>query len=610
MTEEVIIDLKLEQDEAAFAKLANLKNSISSLKDQQKQLNEDFKQGKVPIQQYNAESVKLETNLKKTQAAYSGVQRGITGLKNPFDKLNESIKEQAKQVNVAGLSLATFANPVTATVGILGGLFAAYSKTTAGAKDLEFASNQLSAASTLLGNSLTSLFTSAEDGQGLFTNITNGILGYFSPSLAAATKGMAMVKEELEDLAREEIKVRGQNNQRLQENAELNERLADSTVSLDEKRKAAAKSVTNLRINEAELLKIKERELKILEGQFAVDSKNEALEDLVALKTAEISALKKDTERAVSKIDKMESNILDTENKKLESIQKQNEAKLSKEKSAEMERQIKKDEEEEAAETERLLELQKLREANSTASFQAWWDERVRIASEANEEMDRKAQAEFEKDKARQIKKVEGVKMLTNDVTTILTQGLQGNVKAGEQILKGYLIMAARALKTFLITKAVGESLTTWDSILTFGISGAIRGAVIAGLIEAAFAGIESAISGFADGGVVSGTKIKDGKRIQRSNGDDVLITAKRGEVILNERQQRALGGDKTFAKLGVPGFAMGGMVTSPSTSFGADSDLIKRMLRDISRRQVAVVIEDVERLQQTRAQIVEQATL
>lgn len=612
MTEEVIIDLKLEQDEAAFAKLANLKNSISSIKDQQKQLNEDFKQGKVPIQQYNAESVKLETNLKKTQAAYSGVQRGITGLKNPFDKLNESIKEQAKQVNVAGVSLSTFANPVTATVGVLGALFKAYTSSTIGAKDLENASNQLGAALNYATNQLSALVSGGgEGGEGFLSKaafaFNSAIFGIKNASSAAQFAGL---RERLDDLARESVKVQAANQERIKENAEISEKMADSQVSFVEKTKLAAQAVTNLRINEDELLKVKNDELKNLELLLSLDKENEPLQDAIGLKKLEIANIVKDTERAVSRIDKLESNLLDTENKKLEAIKKTNEEQEKKASSAEMERQIKQDQKEEEAETQRILELQQLRQDNQTASFNAWWDEQVRIATEANAEMDAIAVANFEKDKARNIKKVEGIKTLTTDITTILTQGLQGNVATGEQILKGYLIMAARALKTFLITKAVGESLTTWDSILTFGISGAIRGAVIAGLIEAAFAGVESVISGFATGGVVSGTKIKDGKRIQRSNGDNVLITAKKGEVILNERQQRALGGDSTFAKLGVPGFAMGGLVTSPVSSFGADSDMIKRMLREVSRRQVAVVIEDVERLQQTRAQIVEQATL
>ena len=68
----------------------------------------------------------------------------------------------------------------------------------------------------------------------------------------------------------------------------------------------------------------------------------------------------------------------------------------------------------------------------------------------------------------------------------------------------------------------------------------------------------------FADGGkVLSGQMIgaNDGKPIQRGNGDNLLATVKTGEVILNQRQQAALGGAATFRKIGVPGFAAGGLV-------------------------------------------------
>jgi hypothetical protein len=65
-------------------------------------------------------------------------------------------------------------------------------------------------------------------------------------------------------------------------------------------------------------------------------------------------------------------------------------------------------------------------------------------------------------------------------------------------------------------------------------------------------------IQGFATGGIIT-----DGQPISRRNGDDVLITAKRGEVILNQTQQAMLGGATTFSSIGVPGFATGGVVGS-----------------------------------------------
>ncbi|MBK8653129.1 MAG: hypothetical protein IPN20_04325 [Haliscomenobacter sp.] len=73
-----------------------------------------------------------------------------------------------------------------------------------------------------------------------------------------------------------------------------------------------------------------------------------------------------------------------------------------------------------------------------------------------------------------------------------------------------------------------------------------------------------------AKGGVVgiSGRRVTDRQNMPaRSNGDNVLATVKRGEVVLNQRQQSALGGARTFKQIGVPGFASGGPVGVPITA-------------------------------------------
>ncbi|MCB0643640.1 MAG: hypothetical protein KDC44_18460, partial [Phaeodactylibacter sp.] len=69
-------------------------------------------------------------------------------------------------------------------------------------------------------------------------------------------------------------------------------------------------------------------------------------------------------------------------------------------------------------------------------------------------------------------------------------------------------------------------------------------------------------------------------------NGDSVLATVKPGEVILNELQQKLLGGAATFKSIGVPGFADGGripQVINPNAFFGNNSlgDLVARFDED-----------------------------
>jgi TP901 family phage tail tape measure protein len=133
--------------------------------------------------------------------------------------------------------------------------------------------------------------------------------------------------------------------------------------------------------------------------------------------------------------------------------------------------------------------------------------------------------------------------------------------------------------------------------------------AILAGVAGAAQIGIIAA-QAFADGGkVLSGEKIRNKPNIRMRNGDNVLATVRAGEVILNERQQARLGGAATFRRIGVPGFATGGVtgdpLPRPAQSFldnaiqttATNNDLMK-LVQAIDARfdrlQVHVVGEDV----------------
>lgn len=112
-----------------------------------------------------------------------------------------------------------------------------------------------------------------------------------------------------------------------------------------------------------------------------------------------------------------------------------------------------------------------------------------------------------------------------------------------------------QTLRTTLITAAVARAL---------GIVATIKGA------------------NFDSGGVIqSGNEINGFPK----NGDNTLILAKPGEVVLNERQQLALGGSDTFRRIGVPGFQNGGAVPA-STSTATRQVAIAQ--------QNAVTLEDV----------------
>ncbi len=97
------------------------------------------------------------------------------------------------------------------------------------------------------------------------------------------------------------------------------------------------------------------------------------------------------------------------------------------------------------------------------------------------------------------------------------------------------------------------------------GIESIIGLALDAALTAASIIAIAS--QKFATGGKVTPEELRNG-RINvtaniptQPNGDNVFATVKTGEVILNEDQQRKLGGHKVFKAIGVPGFAGGGAV-------------------------------------------------
>jgi len=113
-----------------------------------------------------------------------------------------------------------------------------------------------------------------------------------------------------------------------------------------------------------------------------------------------------------------------------------------------------------------------------------------------------------------------------------------------------------------------------------------------------------------AEGGVVTGERINRKQNIPtRSNGDNVLAYVKRGEVVLNQRQQSLLGGSPTFRRIGIKGFAEGGLVppiSAPLQALSGNNDLSNFLQvieaktdainNRIDRLQAYVVSDDIAR--------------
>jgi hypothetical protein len=141
---------------------------------------------------------------------------------------------------------------------------------------------------------------------------------------------------------------------------------------------------------------------------------------------------------------------------------------------------------------------------------------------------------------------------------------------------------------------------------LLAGAFGAAQTALIVAQ-PAATGGLMGGVKQQSDGLVVAAPNIPTMR-----NGDNVLATIKRGEVVLNKRQQALLGGSSTFKAIGVPGFADGGIagaaLPAPDIAIGPGAERLEALEKvatglaqtiqavnsRIDRLQVFVVSEDV----------------
>lgn len=369
--EEIILDFKVDSGDLLKEATAS-KKAILDVKDAQRDLNKEFAKGTISVEQYAAESVQLEQKLKKEQATYGNLTKAINTNSNSLDaqrqklaaltkernavdrssiegvkrfndltasikKLNteigkaeqkggdfrrnvgnytESIKDAASQTNIYGQNvgalgtrLASLANPVTAVIAGVTALVTAYGRSTIGAKDFAFAQSQVAAATTLVTNAFAGFISSGEDGEGLFSRFTNEVLQRFVPALATLSKTIALTQEELEDLGREELSIRADASDRLEENQELLTLIADEQVELNEKVNASVAIYANLVNNQAQLVDIKEKELEKTKLLLAFDSENEDLQTQVLQIEREISKIKADTEKKIQANLRLQSDL-------------------------------------------------------------------------------------------------------------------------------------------------------------------------------------------------------------------------------------------------------------------------------------------------------------
>lgn len=616
MEEEVLFKVELNQG-SAFTNLERFKKGIIETKQEQTQLNQAFKAGNVTLDEYVAESVRLEQVLKKETQAYNQLTKQVQGHKSQTDKLIESNNKLSKSMdeglnnasifgtNLGGVksSLLALTNPITLAAAGVTALTGLYAKSTIGAKDMEFASNQLSAAINLLGNEFASLFSSGKDGEGFFSGITNSIISSIDAGIGARSKLVTLNNEQLEDLNRDAKKALTEQQDLLADNADLLQQVADSQTSYNDKIYLANEAIDNIREGSDKVLAIRQKELLILQQQLGLDGENEALQDAVLDKELQISQEKKKTERLINNIIKLQSNINDTEQKRLETVSKteEKERKILEHKNAQIDT-----EDTGVVEQGAIQEIVRAGNEEITSSL-------LNMTLQTNDLS--KAIQDKVKANEKDIKASNAALKADKDRTTglmILSSALGGVASLfKESTIANKVFSAAQAgINSFL----AGTQVLRDEKLPTFAKIPAMIAIIGAGLAQqakilGAFAE-GGLVPGFASGGALSGTRINSshGRPIRRSNGDNLLATVKTGEVILNERQQAALGGSRTFRAIGVPGFADGGgtSLTASTIARSSESRSASREIFDaIARIRPVVTVEDIN-LGQNRVDVID----
>lgn len=324
---------KNQQQAATLTKVINTEsNSRDALKLKVSQLAKEYDGLNTKTKEGAKRANVLEKELKELNTQLTKGDKAAGLFKNQIGNYPEAFKNAANGINVAGVSvgdigskLASFANPAAAAVGIVTALGAAYARSTIGAKDLEFAQNQLSSSITLATNQFARLISSAEDGEGILSQITTLVSGaLFGLDNALTGKLIALNLEKLEDLGRDEIAIREVVNERLEENQEKLTELQAEQTTYNDKIGLTNEIIGNLRKNEEELLAIQGKQLEILQTNLTLNKDDEVAQTAVLEKNREISNIKRDTEKKVQNILRMEQNLTEAENKRLAILREEN----------------------------------------------------------------------------------------------------------------------------------------------------------------------------------------------------------------------------------------------------------------------------------------------
>lgn len=361
--ETILLNFQIDQGDA-LTQLQRTDKAILNLKEEQKELNKAYKEGTITQDQYVKENIKLtqaltkETDTRKTLTKVLNTESNsldaqrlklaaLTKERNATNKstaegvkrskeltaeikhLNDEIKKQEQaggdfrrnvgnysdalkgaipNIQIAGTSigdlgtkLATFANPVTAAVGLLGALAGAYVSSSTGARDLAFAQDQLSAATSFATNVFGDFIDTlsgggGQQGQGLLSSLVESFLTNVNASLAAVARVSAEAKRELRELELTQIDAQRLAKKALDE-AEQLRRIRDAEdLDFETRLKAAADVELFINERQKQLVRVQEQRLEQLRLLLTFDKQSVELRKEIKQTELEIADILEDSQ--------------------------------------------------------------------------------------------------------------------------------------------------------------------------------------------------------------------------------------------------------------------------------------------------------------------------
>lgn len=567
MEEEVLFKIDIPKE--SITSIENLTKANKALREERKKLDLQSAEGQKRAQQINSQLDSNTDLIKKNSSALEKQRLNVGNYTGALDKMVPGLGATANGFSAMKTSaLAFIATPIGAVIAALGLALAALTSYFKGSEEGQTKLNRIMD----IGSAVMGKFSDLVQflGGTLFKALAKGfetIIGFLDkwvPGFKEATEALGKflnldVAEHISNLEEERVALnrlliteRG----RLKAEIEAAKLRAESTK--DAKLRSAALAEVEAKTNELFNQELKlaqlERDIAIEKGKLA----NNTIEDND--KIAESIA-------KVDDIERQRSAALKENATKLVAIREQEKAANQKK----IDDLRKLDEvESEIARNKRLRELEASLEMDALTLEQKAAQDAQIIALDENKAA--KMMANTSKALAASIKAGEKENEEAKKQAEIHKIIQEGKIQA---TMSFFRLLGGLAREGTIVAKVAGVAQATIDTYVAATkalTAGPFIGPILAAItVATGLANVAkiTGVAGFFNGGLVegyatgglSGTKIMGhhGRPIRRSNGDNLLATVKTGEVILNERQQAMLGGEATFRRMGVPGFATGG---------------------------------------------------